>query len=88
MRWVYSFGETARKQLLKLDRQTQQEILRYCEKRLSGPIEPRSFGHALTGQFRGLWRYRIGDYRLVCEIRGRELLILVLAVGHRREVYR
>ncbi len=88
MRWDYSFGESARKQLLKLNRQTQQEILLYCEKRLSGAIDPRSFGHGLTGQFRGLWRYRVGDYRLICEIKDRELIILVLAVGHRRDIYR
>ncbi len=88
MPWAFRFSERARKQLLGLDRQTQQQIVLYCEKRLAGKIDPRGFGHALTGQFRGLWRYRIGDYRLVCEVRDRELVILVLAVGHRREIYR
>ncbi len=88
MQWVYRFSERARKQLLGLDRQTQQEVLRYCEKRLMGKFDPRGFGHGLTGRYRGLWRYRVGDYRLICEIKDRELLVLVLAVGHRRQVYR
>jgi mRNA interferase RelE/StbE len=86
--WDYRFADRAFKQLRKLDQRTQQEIVLYCEKRLKGRIDPRGFGHALTGQFRGMWRYRIGDYRLICEIKDRELTVLVFQVGHRREVYR
>ncbi len=88
MPWAYKFAEQALRQLRKLDRGTQHEIVRYCEKRLTGKIDPRKFGHALTGEFRGLWRYRIGDYRVICEIKDRELVILVLVIGHRREIYR
>ena len=88
MSWAYRFGAKARKQLLKIDRQSQHDIIRYCDKRLSGATDPRLSGHPLTGQFKGLWRYRVGDYRLICEIQDRELIILVLAVGHRREIYR
>jgi mRNA interferase RelE/StbE len=86
--WAFSFSDRALKQLHKLDRQTQKEIVVYCEKRLTGKVDPRAFGHALTGQFRGLWRYRIGDYRILCDIKDRELIVLVLVLGHRREVYR
>jgi mRNA interferase RelE/StbE len=86
--WAYKLSEPALKQLGKLDRHTQKEIFAYCDKRLSGAGDPRAFGHALTGSLRGLWRYRVGDYRLICELRSRELVILVLAVGHRREIYR
>jgi mRNA interferase RelE/StbE len=88
VRWVYSFSDRALKQLRKLDLHTQREIVRYCEKRIAGTVDPRGFGHALTGTFRGLWRYRIGDYRLICELKDRELVVLVLTLGHRSDVYR
>ncbi len=88
MLWVYRLDARALKELGRLDRQTQKQIFSYCDKRLSGAIDPRSFGHALTGHYRGLWRYRVGDYRLICEIKDREFVILVIAVGHRREIYR
>ncbi len=88
MPWVYRFDDRALREFRKLDRRTQEQILQYCEKRLKGPIDPRTFGHGLTGHFRGLWRYRVGDYRLICEIKDGELIILVLAIGHRREIYR
>jgi mRNA interferase RelE/StbE len=76
------------KELSKLGRQTQKEIVTYCNTRLAGTADPRRLGHALTGPLRGLWRYRVGDYRLICQIKDRELIIVVLTVGHRREVYR
>jgi mRNA interferase RelE/StbE len=86
--WGYSLSERALKQLGKLDRQTQRDIFAYCDERIAGTGDPRRFGKALTGPYRGLWRYRLGDYRLICQIKDRELIVLVLAVGHRREVYR
>jgi len=50
--------------------------------------DPRSLGKALVGEMSGLWRYLIGDYRLICKIEDREITIIVLEVGHRREIYR
>ena len=88
MPWAYSFSERARKQLLGLDRQTQQEIIRYCEKRLAGEIDPRGFGHGLTGQFRGLWRYRVGDLRIIVRIEFDVLVVVVIGVGSRGGIYR
>ena len=88
MPWGYSLSERALKQLRKLDRQTQRDIFSYCDERIAGTGDPRCFGKALTGPYRGLWRYRLGDYRLICQIKDRELIVLVLAVGHRRDVYR
>jgi mRNA interferase RelE/StbE len=86
--WGYSFSEKALKQLSKLDRQRQKAIFAYCDERMTGEKDPRRAGKALTGAYRGLWRYRIGDYRLLCQIKDRELIILILVIGHRREVYR
>lgn len=88
MSWAYSFNETARKQLKKLDRQAQREILGYLDERIASPESPRRFGKALKADLSGLWRYRVGDYRILCQIQDHQLVVLVVAVGHRRQVYR
>lgn len=87
MSWTYSFTEAARKEFLKLDRQAQKQILRYFDSRLAGSGSPQRFGKALRGDLAGVWRYRIGDYRVLCQIRDGELLILIVSVGHRKNVY-
>jgi mRNA interferase RelE/StbE len=86
--WVYRVDERALKEIKKLDHHTQREIFAYFDTRIAGPSDPRRFGKGLTGNFRGLWRYRIGDYRIVCQIKDRELIVLILSAGHRREIYR
>ncbi|MBR2462237.1 MAG: type II toxin-antitoxin system RelE/ParE family toxin [Spirochaetaceae bacterium] len=50
--------------------------------------DPRSRGHALTGELSGLWRYHVGDWRIICKIKDTELIILVVDLGHRRSIYR
>ncbi len=87
MSWAYSFGSAALKELKKLDRQAQKNILAYLDERVTARDDPRDFGKALKGDLAGLWRYRIGDYRLICELRNQEWLILVVTVGHRKNVY-
>ena len=87
MSWVYRFDERALKELRKLGRQTQLEIIAYLDERVAGDADPRRFGKGLKADLAGLWRYRVGDYRILCQIRDGELLVLVVAVGHRREVY-
>jgi len=82
------FNETARKQLKKLGRQAQREILGYLDERIASPESPRRFGKALKADLSGLWRYRVGDYRILCQIQDHQLIVLVVAVGHRRQVYR
>ena len=72
----------------KLDRYTQKLIRAWIGKHLIDCEDPRSFGKALSSDKRGLWRYRIGDYRLICSIQDDKLVILMLTVGHRSEVYR
>lgn len=88
MSWGYSFNESARKQLKKLGRHAQKEILCYLDERVEADEEPRRFGKGLKADLSGLWRYRVGDYRILCQIQDHELIVLVVGVGHRREVYR
>ena len=87
MPWAYRFTDTALKELGKLDRQAQVEIVGYLDKRIAGPENPERFGKPLRGDKWGSWRYRIGDYRLICKIERRELVVLVLHVGHRSTIY-
>ena len=75
------------KEFKKLDRYTMKMIKAWIEKNLSGCENPREKGKALTANRKGQWRYRIGDYRLLCLIEDEELVILALSIGHRREVY-
>ena len=72
------------KEFKKLDRYTQKMIKSWIEKNLIGCSNPRQ---GLTANRSGQWRYRIGDYRLICAIQDDELIILALTVGHRREIY-
>ncbi len=71
----------------KLDRYTQRMIKSWIDKNLVACADPRQHGKALTANRSGQWRYRIGDYRLICQIQDQELIILALSVGHRREIY-
>ena len=87
MRWTYSFDERAVKELKKLGRQAQREILKYLDERIATEEDPRRFGKALRGELAGLWRYRVGDYRMICSLKEGQMLVLVLRVGHRRDVY-
>lgn len=85
--WAVEFDDRARRELRKLDVKAQKDILRYLRERIAGSADPRQFGKLLRMNLAGLWRYRIGDYRLICRIEEHRLVVLVLKVGHRREVY-
>ena len=87
MGWRVKLTETAGKQLSKLDRKAQADIYRYLEERIETDEDPRRFGDALRKDLSGLWKYRTGDYRIVCDIQDKKVLILVLRVGHRSKVY-
>lgn len=65
----------------------QRRILRYLEDRVATASDPEKFGKALSGRLAGLWRYRVEDHRIVCQIVHDEVLVLVLSVGHRRDIY-
>lgn len=75
------------KEFRKLDRYTQKMLKSWIEKNLIGCENPRNHGKGFVSNRSGQWRYRIGDYRLICQIQDNELVILALSVGHRREVY-
>ena len=66
----------------------QERILRFLRERITTNDNPRQTGKALRGDMAGIWRYRVGDYRILCQLRDQELLVLVLAVGRRQDVYK
>jgi mRNA interferase RelE/StbE len=86
--WRVEFDRDAARDLRKLGVDAQRQILRYLRERIGTSEDPRRFGHPLTGDRKGFWRYRVGDYRMVAAIENNRLIVLVVAVGHRREVYR
>jgi mRNA interferase RelE/StbE len=88
MNWVYQFDQRALKELRKLGREAQLAILEFLDERVATDESPRRFGKPLKVDLAGLWRYRVGDYRIVCQLRDHELIVLVVAVGHRRDIYR
>jgi mRNA interferase RelE/StbE len=89
MAWRIEFDPAAERELRKLDAQAARRILRFLFERILGTEDPRSLGAALKGsRFGGLWRYRVGDHRIIAQIQDRVLIILVLRVGSRGDVYR
>jgi len=86
--WRVEISRTAERQITKLDRQVQTQLLRYLREKIREAPEPRQFGKALRGEKKGLWRYRVGNYRIICDIRDADNTVVVLALGHRRHVYR
>ena len=87
MKYSVEYTPRAVKELKKLDKQTRALIFGWIEKNLVNCENPRQHGKGLTANRSGQWRYRIGDYRLIAEIHDDKVVILVLTVGHRREVY-
>ncbi len=88
MIWKVEWDDRARKELRKLDRQIQKKILEYMRKHICGGLNSRRFGKNLSYDKEGLWRYRIGDYRIICNINDETITVLVLVVGHRKEIYK
>ena len=88
MAWRVEFLPAADKTFGKLDRQHQRRIQKFTETRLTTDHDPRRLGEAYTGSLKGYWKYRIGDYRLVCEIQDQTQTVIVVAIGDRKEVYR
>jgi len=85
--WRIEITNTAKKQLVKLDRQVQSEILRYLRERICTNEDPRRYGAPLRRELTGRWKYRVGAYRLICEIQDEKVLVLVLMVSHRSKIY-
>lgn len=87
MKYTVRFTERAKKDLKKLDKHTAALILGWVRKNLENCEDPRTHGKGLTANRSGQWRYRIGDYRLLAEIEDDVVTILVLNVGHRKDIY-
>lgn len=88
MAWVVKFDPDALEQFRKLERSLQRRIQKFIETRLETTESPRRIGEALKGPLRTFWKYRIGDHRLICDIRDDVVTVLVVKIGRRDEVYR
>ncbi|MDE2926777.1 MAG: type II toxin-antitoxin system RelE/ParE family toxin [Acidobacteriota bacterium] len=89
MTWKVEYAESVQKSIRKQSRQTQQWLRDYLEVRLARMRNPRQLGRAMRGtRYRKLWRYRVGDYRIIAEINDERIRILVVRIAHRRGAYR
>ena len=88
MAWTLEYARSARKSVEKLDSETRRRIREFLENRLATLDDPRALGKPLKWPLVTFWRYRVGDYRILCDVQDRRLVILVVAIGNRREVYR
>ena len=87
MTYKIKLSQKAQKQLRKMDKTSSALILKYLFKNVEGTENPRNKGKALVGNRTGQWRYRVGDYRVICEIIDEELIVLAVTIGHRRDIY-
>lgn len=87
MIWKVEFDNRARKELRKLNSQAQDRILKWLRKNLATDEDPRRMGKSLKGRMKGLWRYRVGDYRIISQIQDESILILVVRIGQRGDIY-
>jgi mRNA interferase RelE/StbE len=85
--WIVEWDDRARKELRKLDKKLQKDILKYLRERIAVDADPRRFGKPLAYDKHGLWRYRVQGARIICRIEDGEVFILVVGVGNRKEVY-
>lgn len=89
MAWKIEFSEQADRELTKLDPQHSRRILKFLQERIAKLEDPRSIGKALQGsRFGELWRYRTSDFRIICKIEDNRLVVLVIRIGHRNDIYR
>jgi len=87
IKWEIRFTQTAEKEFEKLDKAVCRTINRYIYERIAIQEDPKRFGKPLSGNLKEFWRYRIGDYRLICEVREQGMIIFVARIAHRKEVY-
>ncbi len=89
MAWTVEFLPEAARELRRLDRQVAARLLRFLDERVRRADDPRSIGEPLRGErFGAYWKYRVGDYRLICSIQDQRIVVTVVRIGHRRDVYR
>ncbi|MEG1913148.1 MAG: type II toxin-antitoxin system RelE/ParE family toxin [Cloacibacillus sp.] len=85
--WRIEYDEKAARELAKLDGQAAKRIKRYLDERIATDADPRRFGEGLMENLAGLWKYRIGDFRVIAEIQEYKVVVLVVRIGHRSKVY-
>lgn len=85
--WTVELDDAAIRELRKLGKSASSSVLKYLETRIATEEDPRRFGKALLGDKAGLWRYRVADYRIICRVEDERLIVLVVRVGHRKDVY-
>ncbi|NCX93466.1 MAG: type II toxin-antitoxin system RelE/ParE family toxin [Gammaproteobacteria bacterium] len=88
MAWKIEYSKTAKKQLKDLDKKVAKKIMAYLDERVISSEDPKSVAKRLVGPLGGLWRYRVGDFRVICQIEDNVMLVLVLSVGHRKDIYK
>jgi len=88
MAWNLELSPRAQQQLDKLDKTAARRIAKFLYERVGRLNDPRQIGEPLQGTLVGLWRYRVGDYRIICTLEHDRLVVLVLRIGHRRQVYK
>ncbi|MGA7219653.1 MAG: type II toxin-antitoxin system RelE/ParE family toxin [Candidatus Sulfotelmatobacter sp.] len=88
MAWQIEFDPGARRELEKLDKSISDRILQFLRERVAALDNPSTIGERLHGPLRQYWKYRIGDYRLICSIKDDRLVVIVVRVGHRRHIYK
>lgn len=87
MAWTIEFDQRALREIKKLDKPVRRRIVNYLKERIAPAEDPRQYGKALTNELKGLWRYRVGHYRIICQIEDEEVTVLILRAGHRRHIY-
>lgn len=88
MTYKLLISDDVSRKIKKMDKHLALMLTREMKAKLDGLENPRSIGKALIGQYKGLWRYRIGAYRVICDIRDDELIVLAIDVGHRKNIYK
>ena len=86
--WMIRYLKSTQKDAQQLDPQIRKRIKEFMEQRVAKLENPRRLGEPLKGQLADLWRYRVGSYRIICELRDQELVVIVIRIGHRKNVYK
>jgi mRNA interferase RelE/StbE len=86
--WAIEYTETAQRQLRKFDKSEARRILDFLDQRIAKLEDPRTLGNAMQGSLGAFWTYRVGDYRVLCDIQDANVRVLVIRIGNRKEVYR
>lgn len=88
MAWTIELSDTAKKQLKKMGKNDAKRIIEYLKTRVATSDDPRQIGKPLIGNLTELWRYRVGDFRVICDLQDNVMTVMVLRTGHRKEVYK